>query len=456
MFSYLFHFSLLYLSNFQVPRARQKHTFWRGVLARAVPQPTTTTTTTKNQQPQQQQQPPQQQPIWLKLPSRLKILVKNSTSVLSIHLDQVPARSVGWPLVYFFLLTCPLTWLILNDLGFGPPFCWSGTAAACWAARLVQYCSQERPCWVRSRLCSVRLRSIPLTEFGREAVLRLRTANGYTLRSLVRFKSCFFSQTSFVASKYVDYLKSWFPSTNSKKKKERSTLVDAPWLLRCGCFFLSVSLVPVLVVVPLVLPMSSCVLCPCLAFVPFCLWSCCRVRLLLLALSRAAVFAFLFFSFCLVGARVGRCSVRLAAVVLCFVSLSRLCPFLFVVLLSCSSFALGVVSCCCFRLFVLFFLSRWCPCWSVFRSSRRCRPVFCVLVSPLSLFVCGLVVVFVFCSWRCLVLLFSPFCSFLSVSLVPVLVGVPFVSPLSSCVLCPCLAFVPFCLWSCCRVRFLV
>ena len=31
-------------------------------------------------------------PLWLKLPSRLKILVENSTSVLSIHLDQVSAR----------------------------------------------------------------------------------------------------------------------------------------------------------------------------------------------------------------------------------------------------------------------------------------------------------------------------------------------------------------------------
>ena len=30
--------------------------------------------------------------LWLKLPSRLKILVKNGTSVLSIHLDQVSAR----------------------------------------------------------------------------------------------------------------------------------------------------------------------------------------------------------------------------------------------------------------------------------------------------------------------------------------------------------------------------
>ena len=48
-------------------------------------------------------------PFWLKLPSRLKILVKNGTSVLSIHLDQVSARSVGWPLVYFFLLNCPVT-----------------------------------------------------------------------------------------------------------------------------------------------------------------------------------------------------------------------------------------------------------------------------------------------------------------------------------------------------------
>ena len=47
--------------------------------------------------------------LWLKLPSRLKILVKNGTSVLSIHLDQVSARSVGWPLVYFFLLNCPVT-----------------------------------------------------------------------------------------------------------------------------------------------------------------------------------------------------------------------------------------------------------------------------------------------------------------------------------------------------------
>ena len=47
--------------------------------------------------------------LWLKLPSRLKILVKNGTSVLSIHLDQVSARSVGWPPVYFFLLNCPVT-----------------------------------------------------------------------------------------------------------------------------------------------------------------------------------------------------------------------------------------------------------------------------------------------------------------------------------------------------------
>ena len=35
--------------------------------------------------------------------------MKNGTSVLSIHLDQVSARSVGWPLVYFFLLNCPFT-----------------------------------------------------------------------------------------------------------------------------------------------------------------------------------------------------------------------------------------------------------------------------------------------------------------------------------------------------------
>ena len=52
---------------------------------------------------------PLAQALWLKLPSRLKILVKNGTSVLSIHLDQVSARSVGWPLVYFFLLNCPVT-----------------------------------------------------------------------------------------------------------------------------------------------------------------------------------------------------------------------------------------------------------------------------------------------------------------------------------------------------------
>ena len=45
-------------------------------------------------------------PFWLKLPSRLKILVANGTSVLSTHLDQVPARGVGWPVVYFFGLTC--------------------------------------------------------------------------------------------------------------------------------------------------------------------------------------------------------------------------------------------------------------------------------------------------------------------------------------------------------------
>ena len=47
--------------------------------------------------------------LWLKLPSRLKILVKNSTSVLSIHLDQVPARSVGWPLVKLFPFKSPIT-----------------------------------------------------------------------------------------------------------------------------------------------------------------------------------------------------------------------------------------------------------------------------------------------------------------------------------------------------------
>ena len=47
--------------------------------------------------------------FWLKLPSRLKILVKNSTSVLSIHLDQVPARSVGWPLVKLFPFKSPIT-----------------------------------------------------------------------------------------------------------------------------------------------------------------------------------------------------------------------------------------------------------------------------------------------------------------------------------------------------------
>ena len=54
--------------------------------------------------------------LWLKLPSRLKILVENRTSVLSIHLDQVPARSVEWPLVYFFpfKLSCHLL--------FGPLF----------------------------------------------------------------------------------------------------------------------------------------------------------------------------------------------------------------------------------------------------------------------------------------------------------------------------------------------
>ena len=51
-----------------------------------------------------------------------------------------------------------------------------------------------------------------------------------------------------------------------------------------------------------------------------------------------------FFSFCLIGACIGRCSIRLAAVVLCFVSLSRLCPFLFVVLLSRSFFGLRLRS----------------------------------------------------------------------------------------------------------------
>ena len=44
--------------------------------------------------------------LWLKLPSRLKILVTNGTSVPSAHLDQVPARGVLWPLVYFFCQNC--------------------------------------------------------------------------------------------------------------------------------------------------------------------------------------------------------------------------------------------------------------------------------------------------------------------------------------------------------------
>ena len=44
------------------------------------------------------------QAFWLK-----PFWLKNGTSVLSIHLDQVSARSIGWPLVYFFLLNCPVT-----------------------------------------------------------------------------------------------------------------------------------------------------------------------------------------------------------------------------------------------------------------------------------------------------------------------------------------------------------
>ena len=35
-------------------------------------------------------------------PTSVPLWLKNGTSVPSTHLDQVPARSVGWPVVYFF------------------------------------------------------------------------------------------------------------------------------------------------------------------------------------------------------------------------------------------------------------------------------------------------------------------------------------------------------------------
>ena len=80
-------------------------------------------------------------------------------------------------------------------------------------------------------------------------------------------------------------------------------------------------------------PLSSCVLCPCLAFVAFC--------------------------FALVAA--------------------------FMLMPSCSFFSLGAVSCCCFTFVVLGFVfwSRLCRLGFV-SSSRLWRRWFCVLVSPLS------------------------------------------------------------------------
>ena len=81
----------------------------------------------------------------------------------------------------------------------------------------------------------------------------------------------------------------------------------------------------------------------------------------------------------------------LALVVLCVVSLSRLCCFLFCARCRLYAravvfvFALGAVSCCCFTFVVLGFVfwSRLCRLGFV-SSSRLCRRWFCVLVSPLS------------------------------------------------------------------------
>ena len=93
--------------------------------------------------------------------------------------------------------------------------------------------------------------------------------------------------------------------------------------------------------------------------------------------------------------------------------------------------------------------------WFCFGSFVSCAdPTFaCVwLFLSCAVVACVFRVVCVMCFWRCLVLLFSPFCFFLSVSLVPVLVVVPMVSPLSSCAFRPCLAFVPFCFVPRCRL----
>ena len=68
--------------------------------------------------------------------------MENSTSVLSIHLDQVPARSVGWPLVYFFLLNCPVTccldpfFHLHKFFHLLPLFCIIGPACHCGRSRL--------------------------------------------------------------------------------------------------------------------------------------------------------------------------------------------------------------------------------------------------------------------------------------------------------------------------------
>ena len=92
--------------------------------------------------------------------------------------------------------------------------------------------------------------------------------------------------------------------------------------------------------------------------------------------------------------------------------------------------------------------------WFSFGSFVSCAdPTFaCVwLFLSCAVVACVFRVVCVMCFWRCLRLLFSPFCFFLSVSLVPVLVVVPLVSPLSSCAFRPCgraVVFV-FCSWHC-------
>ena len=112
-----------------------------------------------------------------------------------------------------------------------------------------------------------------------------------------------------------------------------SDALAAPHLwVRLGCSVVGVLLWPFLCSVGsllgplsrvLILPLRVCVALP---FVCCCsLRVSCRLRHVFLALSPAAVLTFLFFSFCFVGACVGRCSVGLALVVLCFSSLWSCC-----------------------------------------------------------------------------------------------------------------------------------